>query len=498
VSVKDFGAVGDGTTDDTAAIQAALDAAYALFIGNVTSISGFTFRKGGATVYMPPGQYLTTSTLEFKEGVTLQGAGRWSTVIKSSYNGTILRNATPAAYNTAGMGIRDLCVQGDRTKASQIGIALLRDFEGVYSNVTVIECGSHGWRLYECLGGQYQNIEALKCVGHGLYITDGIGSWASPTPSNLPTNNASFYDFHAQANDGAGIYLGRIGTGSGVNGCRFFGGACEYNYYSSAAGVGYNVEIRDISSYFPNTWNKFWIEDTKVLAHVYIETTDVQENVHFLNFMHFGNGAGNYPQKAIIVAKGKLLLDSPIGSGNLYRTYLGSNAPFQLTKATGSIYANNILGSGLTLSQPQIVDETGASSGLENNVRVNTYGNTWGGPWTFNNDFGTGGPYFNQNGQAFPYAEMSNFYKGIMFGPGTAAADAGLTRIAANVLGPMSGDSFQVGGIAGETLKFNADTANGAVATTLGSVGPTGSTAGNPGGWLRINVNGTDRYVPYW
>jgi hypothetical protein len=77
-------------------------------------------------------------------------------------------------------------------------------------------------------------------------------------------------------------------------------------------------------------------------------------------------------------------------------------------------------------------------------------------------------------------------------------ADAGIERKAANVLGPLAGDSLRVGGISGETLAFNAGTANAAVATTLGSVGPTGSTAGNPLGWLRVNVAGTDRFVPYW
>lgn len=40
--------------------------------------------------------------------------------------------------------------------------------------------------------------------------------------------------------------------------------------------------------------------------------------------------------------------------------------------------------------------------------------------------------------------------------------------------------------------------ANGAVATTLGSVGPTGSTAGNPQGWIEITVAGTNRYIPFW
>ncbi|CAG7653484.1 right-handed parallel beta-helix repeat-containing protein [Paenibacillus allorhizosphaerae] len=47
-NVKDFGAAGDGTADDTAAIQAALDYAYA---------------QGGGTVYVPGGIYPITATL---------------------------------------------------------------------------------------------------------------------------------------------------------------------------------------------------------------------------------------------------------------------------------------------------------------------------------------------------------------------------------------------------------------------------------------------------
>ena len=44
VSVKDFGAKGDGTTDDTAAIQAALN-------------------TGNSTIYFPSGTYLISSTI---------------------------------------------------------------------------------------------------------------------------------------------------------------------------------------------------------------------------------------------------------------------------------------------------------------------------------------------------------------------------------------------------------------------------------------------------
>lgn len=49
----------------------------------------------------------------------------------------------------------------------------------------------------------------------------------------------------------------------------------------------------------------------------------------------------------------------------------------------------------------------------------------------------------------------------------------------------------------GKTLRIVNSVANAAVAVTLGA-GPTGSTAGNPQGWMRIDINGTDRYMPFW
>jgi hypothetical protein len=56
VSVTDFGAVGDGVTDDTAAIQAAITAS--------------------KEVYFPPGNYLISSPLSISSNVQLTGAGR--------------------------------------------------------------------------------------------------------------------------------------------------------------------------------------------------------------------------------------------------------------------------------------------------------------------------------------------------------------------------------------------------------------------------------------
>lgn len=72
VSVKDFGAKGDGATDDTAAIQSALNA-----------VSGSAY---GLEIYFPAGIYLVSSALIISTvagfGTKISGAGRGRTVIK--------------------------------------------------------------------------------------------------------------------------------------------------------------------------------------------------------------------------------------------------------------------------------------------------------------------------------------------------------------------------------------------------------------------------------
>jgi hypothetical protein len=59
LSVKTFGAAGDGAADDTSAFQKAMDAAA---------------KAGGGTVYAPPGRYLFRGELNVPVGVTLRGS----------------------------------------------------------------------------------------------------------------------------------------------------------------------------------------------------------------------------------------------------------------------------------------------------------------------------------------------------------------------------------------------------------------------------------------
>jgi len=71
VNIRSYGAKGDGTTDDTAAIQAALDDA----------------AKLGGKVHVPPGRFLVKGSLRIPPGVTLEGtavAPQWSDPLKGS------------------------------------------------------------------------------------------------------------------------------------------------------------------------------------------------------------------------------------------------------------------------------------------------------------------------------------------------------------------------------------------------------------------------------
>ncbi len=67
VDVRDHGAVGDGKTDETAAIQSALDAAT---------------KVAPATVYFPAGIYEVNGMIDLRDGVSWRGAGRDETLIR--------------------------------------------------------------------------------------------------------------------------------------------------------------------------------------------------------------------------------------------------------------------------------------------------------------------------------------------------------------------------------------------------------------------------------
>jgi len=115
INVKAYGALGNGVTDDTAACQAALNAA------------------AGKSLYFPPGVYLLTEALTLAAGVTIYGAGqgvselRWTAAAAS--RGIALSSSAASAMHV----VRDLCL----TTAGTAGTALELNYSGqIVSGVT--------------------------------------------------------------------------------------------------------------------------------------------------------------------------------------------------------------------------------------------------------------------------------------------------------------------------------------------------------------------------
>ena len=84
VSVKDFGALGDGITDDVTAIQNAIA----------------SLATTGGEVYFPSGTYLMSSSLTPISNVSLKGAGIDATIIKNTGTGVSPANITLTCFGT--------------------------------------------------------------------------------------------------------------------------------------------------------------------------------------------------------------------------------------------------------------------------------------------------------------------------------------------------------------------------------------------------------------
>jgi len=110
-SVKDFGAVGDGVTDDTVAIQAAIDA---------VSVAG------GGTLFVPPGTYYVTN-LAMKTGVRLVGSSSSSVTLKfpptnASINLITVINVDNVVIESLTIDSNDSTYTGDNTDTIAIQI----------------------------------------------------------------------------------------------------------------------------------------------------------------------------------------------------------------------------------------------------------------------------------------------------------------------------------------------------------------------------------------
>lgn len=93
VNVRDFGAIGDGVADDTAAINRALQEIYK------SSVSP-TEPRARRTIYFPGGTYLITSTILIPPFAKLVGDGFGSSIIKQTNGNRAIVNLCDSSFQT--------------------------------------------------------------------------------------------------------------------------------------------------------------------------------------------------------------------------------------------------------------------------------------------------------------------------------------------------------------------------------------------------------------
>lgn len=109
VSVKDFGATGDGVTDDLFALQNA---------------QTYVLSTGGGTLYFPPGTYYITAPFEIQTGINYVGASRNATVIKKTNTTTTSGGFDAVVFGESKTGFRieNFTFLGNRVRDVTTGV----------------------------------------------------------------------------------------------------------------------------------------------------------------------------------------------------------------------------------------------------------------------------------------------------------------------------------------------------------------------------------------
>lgn len=215
-NVKDFGAVGNGSTDDTAAIQAAIDACVA-----------------GDTVFFPIGTYNISSTLNadgksIKFKGQMASLGRGSRISRTANIKMLSWCGTAASFIQIG-GIDDLEFTANSSAYTADVIETRYATTGTFTNCAINQVTT-GKGLYLGIGAQDHTFTRLFIHGPGSATNGQLHMEApDPTDGNLNVNDNRFLGCHFEQNSatpGIQVYIDYT-SGAGRNnsncfiGCKF-------------------------------------------------------------------------------------------------------------------------------------------------------------------------------------------------------------------------------------------------------------------------------------
>jgi polygalacturonase len=149
-NVRAYGAVGDASVDDTAAMQAAIDAAEA----------------SRGVVYAPDGNYLTTGLAINSPDVTFMGAGP-ATIISHM-------SSTSPAFNVSGANchVKTLKLNGNRGQTDQGAGIILQGNYTTADGVWVVDAGSNAIYAHTAFGQRVRNFLIQTPGASGVLVSD--------------------------------------------------------------------------------------------------------------------------------------------------------------------------------------------------------------------------------------------------------------------------------------------------------------------------------------
>jgi hypothetical protein len=220
-SVKDYGAKGDGVSDDTAGIRAAITAA----------------STRGGTVFFPPGDYLISSALPFTQGVNYVGAA--SAVAGYTQPSQIRSRASDIFYlkgNTNGVRIENLALLS-RTGGGHIfnfaGYGVTRS---TFRNLMLLQENAAKSILYSVCQG------SSDCTGGA---TTFFGNWFENIDAYYAANTVPAFDMKNMCINQDTFEKMRV-TG--------FGGSANYAFWvesTNAQGYAFDLTFRQITFEIP-------------------------------------------------------------------------------------------------------------------------------------------------------------------------------------------------------------------------------------------------------
>lgn len=257
LSIELFGAKGDFSTDDTAAIQRAADVAAALITDGLTSPPVVT----GIIIDCGPGQFMLSDGIIFLSRVTFRGCGN-ATVFRAMSGFPAdtamfeIGDSAGEANNAFDSRLENLTIDGENYADIGVYSELANELSGLL-RVYVRDCMDYGIKFEggTCINWTMRDVYVLmrgaNASAVGIYIDTGFGT--SRGMDSITSNSDSSPNIAAniQLERCCGMMLSRIHTENGADGILIGDvGACSGVHISGflPAGNTNGVRISDNSA----------------------------------------------------------------------------------------------------------------------------------------------------------------------------------------------------------------------------------------------------------